>query len=111
MPASARRYVEALARRPFATRVLTTALSVGAGDAVCQLGVERRRLEPVRTLRAVALGLLLVGPGLYAWHFHTLPRLLSAADSPLRALAADQLLFAPLLLGAYLFAVDFLRVG
>ena len=90
-------YLRSLSTHPLLTRTLTAAALTGCADAVAQ------RVENVvpyaagRTARLISWTFIIT-PAISLWY-----GALSGLSSPWARMAADQLLFAPLSLAAFLF--------
>jgi len=97
------RYLDMLESQPMLTRCVTCALLNGLGDIFSQLVVEQQQLNAKRCATFTALGLLFVGPILTTWYGFlggavTAP----GATGVVISLVLDQLLFAPVFIGAFM---------
>ena len=91
------RYANAMRTAPLATKALTSAGISAAGDAGCQLLVERREaLDAQRSAKMALMGGLMVGPALHFW-YGALLRFVPGTSfgDAARRVALDQLVFAP----------------
>ncbi|KAF3933488.1 hypothetical protein ABW19_dt0207144 [Dactylella cylindrospora] len=108
-------YQARLAKRPFLTQVLTTAVLFGAGDITAQQAIERRGTshDLPRTLRMTLWGGCFFGPVVVQWY-----KLLDRVKIPNRPnlqlvarVAADQLLFTPVNLLCFFTGMTVLEGG
>eukprot|EP00058_Branchiostoma_floridae_P019235 XP_002604725.1 hypothetical protein BRAFLDRAFT_222394 [Branchiostoma floridae] len=100
-----RGYVRLAQVYPFRTQVGTTGVLFLVGDAIAQIGVERRTFQTydyARTARMSAVGLCWVGPVLRTW-LVTLERVVvtTGPSAALKKMFLDQALMAPFFLGAF----------
>ena len=89
-------YLRALSTHPLLTRSLTAAALSGGADAVAQR-IEGAPYAPGRTARLVSWAFI-VTPAISVWY-----SMLAGLSSPWARMGADQLLFAPASLAAFLF--------
>eukprot|EP00798_Chlamydomonas_sp_ICE-L_P018514 gene18514-25016_t len=107
-------YLKLLETRPVLSRAITTAVLNGAGDIFCQYFVEGH--EDINLKRVAifsTLGLVYVGPLVYYW-YSLLGRLIPASSGiagAVRWVAADQLLFAPIVIGSFIAILSALQAG
>lgn len=100
-------YLAQLSARPLPTKAATAFVIVGGGDAVCQLVFERDSpFDWARWLRTSFLGGVLVGPSMHTW-FNVLARRIpgDGLRPAVTRLLIDRLMFAPLFIPTYMFAL------
>ncbi|GFF64515.1 putative integral membrane protein, Mpv17/PMP22 family [Aspergillus lentulus] len=109
-------YQRSLVQRPLLTQSLTTACLFAVGDSLAQQAVEKRGIsqhDVIRTGRMALYGGAVFGPLATKW-FQVLQRrinLPSAQRTVLGRVAADQLLFAPTMIGVFLSSMSVLEGG
>ncbi|KAI9899155.1 hypothetical protein N3K66_005616 [Trichothecium roseum] len=107
MSAFLRWYNGRLAARPLLTQSVTTAVLFATGDITCQQLVEKKGVEKhefIRTGRMALYGGCIFGPAATTW-FGFLARRVNFSNRRIETLArvgCDQLLFAPVAIGAFL---------
>ena len=97
-------YANALTRWPLLTKGLTSAALVGAGDAACQLVVEKKdAVDLGRFGRMALLGGVLIAPTLHVW-YGRLSRIFpgTATADVVKRVVCDQFIFAPAFIAARL---------
>ncbi|XGW31622.1 hypothetical protein V3C99_010073 [Haemonchus contortus] len=107
-----RLFQRSLNKRPLLTQVVATGVICGAGDACCQLVVERRNRETydfLRTGRFFVLGSFFITPTLNRW-FKVLEKVNGNPKlDPLKRVAIDQIAFAPVFNAIILFNLRLLE--
>ncbi len=100
-------YQHSLATKPLPTKVATSALLSGMGDATAQLAIEKKELLDRKRLAIfTALGGVLVAPALHTWYATLIDRIPGgAAPQVAKRVLCDQLLFAPLMLPTFMGAM------
>ncbi|CAG0915787.1 unnamed protein product [Notodromas monacha] len=116
MTAIYRVYANLLRVHPYKTQMVQTGFLMGVGDVLAQTLVEEKRLTEVdkgRALRFAAIGTIYVGPMLRGWYGVLEARFGAngAAQTVLKKVAADQLIFAPAFLSTILLAIEGFRNG
>ena len=82
------KYSSILEKKPILSRSLTTGVLACAGDAIAQIFIEKRKLNPTlstepqsfdfaRNLRAFTIGFSVLSLNMYAWYHRVIPALIS----------------------------------
>ncbi|CAB3360931.1 protein Mpv17-like [Cloeon dipterum] len=101
-------YLRILDTHPWKVHSVQTGTLMAVGDMMSQTLVEKkkfREMDPVRIARFGAMGVVFMGPGLWAW-YKTLHRLVghSKKHMALKKVALDQLVAAPPFYAGFLLA-------
>eukprot|EP01111_Echinosteliopsis_oligospora_P002279 TRINITY_DN1333_c0_g1_i1.p1 TRINITY_DN1333_c0_g1~~TRINITY_DN1333_c0_g1_i1.p1 ORF type:complete len:185 (-),score=39.67 TRINITY_DN1333_c0_g1_i1:51-605(-) len=97
-------YVSSLERRPLLTKAATASTLMAVGDGLSQFLEKKPKYDFARTGRMALIGFAMSGPLMHGW-YKVLDRLVPGApttQNTIKKIAADQLLFTPLSLGAFL---------
>ena len=107
------RYIKVLDTHPWRTQALGTSVLMGLGDLSAQVLVERKdklTFEPLRTMRFLAVGLVVYGPGMHLW-YSNLDRFIkgSRGTRAIKKLVLDQGIFLPLYIALFIVIMGALR--
>ncbi|PYH75546.1 putative integral membrane protein, Mpv17/PMP22 family [Aspergillus uvarum CBS 121591] len=107
-------YQRSLIQRPYLTQGLTTAALFALGDGLAQTAIEKRPLseyDVMRSSRMALYGGAVFGPVATKWYQLLQARVAfrSAGSTLVARVGADQLLFAPTMIGVFLSSMSLLE--
>jgi len=112
------RYSNALIEKPYKTKMITTCVLTAAGDAVCQLFVEKKKLTKNydfrRSFSLAFISGIIATPLIHLWYMRGAPAICKAVSNntkfyPYISMIVDQTAVATSSMAMYLFLSEYFR--